>query len=310
MSAPARSPETHQPGRGLFAAATILLAGITAGSLHGGSRLSALLTGLVVAAGAALGWIAWSMWRQARRMEARLDVAHERLSRLEALAAAGLAADGVVHELKNGLTVTQGFTELALRQARTLAPDSRLGSYLQEIDQQSRRLVAQLHSFLSLSATRPPDLRRPLGDVLREVASLAAPLAHARGLAFQADLDDPSNRCVHDPGLRSALLNLVLNALDHARTSVTLRVDEAPEFLDVVVEDDGPGVPPELSAHLFEPFASAREGGIGLGLWIVREAATREGGDVVYEPAESGGARFRVRLPARSADVEAHASAC
>lgn len=294
----------------MLAAATILLAGLTAGWLHAGNALSALLIGLLVSLGTALGWLAWSMSQQARRMEARLDAAHERLSRLEGLAAAGLAADGVVHELKNGLTVTQGFTDLALRQARAVAPDSRLISYLLEIDQQSRRLVAQLHSFLRLSAARPPEVQRPLGEVLREVAALTAPLAHGRDLALLADIDQAPSLRVHDPGLRAALLNLVLNALAHARTSVTLRLDEAPGFLDVVVEDDGPGVPPELAAHLFEPFASAREGGTGLGLWIVREAAHREGGDVVYEPAESGGARFRVRLPARNADVEAHASAC
>jgi signal transduction histidine kinase len=70
-----------------------------------------------------------------------------------------------------------------------------------------------------------------------------------------------------------------------------------------VVEDDGPGVPPELAANIFQRFvrgAGDRGGSFGLGLAIVQAVAQSHGGSVTLEAGESGGARFVVRLPALS----------
>jgi signal transduction histidine kinase len=70
----------------------------------------------------------------------------------------------------------------------------------------------------------------------------------------------------------------------------------------ITVEDRGPGVPHELRDRIFEPFyrlpgASEREGGVGLGLSLVRSIAERHGGSVRCESREGGGARFVVELP-------------
>jgi signal transduction histidine kinase len=77
---------------------------------------------------------------------------------------------------------------------------------------------------------------------------------------------------------------------------------QAPITVVICVEDRGPGVPPDQRERIFEPFyrlpgASEREGGVGLGLSLVKTIAERHGGHVRCEAREGGGARFVVELP-------------
>ena len=96
------------------------------------------------------------------------------------------------------------------------------------------------------------------------------------------------------------VLNLVTNALQaagrggHVRLS-TARVDGR---VELVVEDDGPGVPPELVDRIFEPFYTTRDGGTGLGLFISYGIVERHGGTLAVDRGPLGGARFRLTLPA------------
>ena len=93
-----------------------------------------------------------------------------------------------------------------------------------------------------------------------------------------------------------------LNHLDEAAVAIT--VHHVGDAVELVVEDDGPGIPEEQRQRVFERFvrldeARARDaGGSGLGLAIVREIVTVHGGTVGIESSRLGGARFVVRLPA------------
>jgi signal transduction histidine kinase len=106
------------------------------------------------------------------------------------------------------------------------------------------------------------------------------------------------------------VLNLIENALKHTPPGTHVHVSTAVEDGDavLVVEDDGPGVPPELGPRVFERFVrGGRDGarGSGLGLSIVHSVAQSHGGTVTLESsAEASGARFIVRLPASRVDAE------
>jgi len=71
------------------------------------------------------------------------------------------------------------------------------------------------------------------------------------------------------------------------------------------VEDNGPGIPPELRERIFEPFFTTKAHGSGLGLSIVHSIVTQHGGELSVESSASGGARFVLTLPAWSAPTEA-----
>ena len=101
--------------------------------------------------------------------------------------------------------------------------------------------------------------------------------------------------------LRRALRNVLDNAGRHAHAAVIVQLHELGPVAELVISDDGPGIPPERTAEIFERFArldEARTGGaggtgLGLGLAIVR----RHGGEVVVDAAPAGGARFTITLP-------------
>jgi signal transduction histidine kinase len=98
-------------------------------------------------------------------------------------------------------------------------------------------------------------------------------------------------------------LNLVRNGIDAAGEGGTVRLDVKPASgggLDVVVSDNGPGVPEAQREQIFQPFFTTRADGTGLGLVVAREIAREHGGDVVVDDSDLGGAAFIVRLPARA----------
>lgn len=108
-----------------------------------------------------------------------------------------------------------------------------------------------------------------------------------------------------EAGLRRVLRNLGANAARHAATTVAFTVRDAGDTVEVVVDDDGPGIPPSERERVFERFvrldeARARdEGGSGLGLAIVAELVAAHSGTIDVDDGPLGGARVTVRLPSR-----------
>jgi signal transduction histidine kinase len=106
-------------------------------------------------------------------------------------------------------------------------------------------------------------------------------------------------------GLRSALDNLLRNAVQWASSKVLVRIGREKGWLVVEVEDDGPGVPLQERDRVFEPFFSKRKEGSGLGLSIVRKFAIDSGGFVFVEDGKRlKGACFVLKLPLRGRSGE------
>ena len=102
--------------------------------------------------------------------------------------------------------------------------------------------------------------------------------------------------------LESALRNLLDNALSFARSRVTVDVRREGEQVVLAVSDDGPGVPAEDVARVFDRFFTTRgdRRGTGLGLALARAVVEAHGGTIVVDSRPAEGARFVVRLPAAS----------
>jgi two-component system OmpR family sensor kinase len=163
-----------------------------------------------------------------------------------------------------------------------------------------RRLVGDLLLLARADANRqqphePIDISR----VLVEVASELGPVGDGHHLTI--DADDAMVDGARDELYRMTL-NLMENAIRHTPDGTHIRAQVTADNDEVVlmVQDDGPGVAPELRERIFERFvrgAGDRGSSSGLGLSIVRVVAEAHGGTVVFEDADPG-ARFVVRLPA------------
>jgi two-component system, OmpR family, osmolarity sensor histidine kinase EnvZ len=102
--------------------------------------------------------------------------------------------------------------------------------------------------------------------------------------------------------IKRCLTNLLSNALRHG-SKVELRASRGRTSVEITVDDDGPGIPPEKHEDVFRPFFRLDEsrnvdtGGVGLGLTIARDVARSHGGDVALAESPLGGLRVVVRLP-------------
>jgi signal transduction histidine kinase len=203
------------------------------------------------------------------------------------------------HELRTPLTSVLANLELltdVLDGERGEAAKSALRS-----SQRMRRLVADLLLLARADARRTvPHAATDLGQVVVDAAAELEPVTDGH------ELEVESEPAVVD-GARDELhrlaLNLMENAIRHTPqgTHVRARVTAAGGSVRLTVEDDGPGVPPELRERLFERFVRGEGdagGSFGLGLSIVRAVAQSHGGDVRLEDGPGGrGARFVVTLP-------------
>jgi two-component system, OmpR family, sensor kinase len=168
-----------------------------------------------------------------------------------------------------------------------------------------RRLVADLLLLARADAGRvAPHVPVDLSEIVAEAAGELEPVAGDHQISISAppgaDLDGARDE------LHRLALNLLENALRHTDpgTAVEATVERRNGQVVLAVEDDGPGIPPELRDKVFERFfrgAGDRSGSSGLGLSIVRAVAQSHDGTVeLEEPLDGRGARFVVRFPARS----------
>jgi signal transduction histidine kinase len=158
-------------------------------------------------------------------------------------------------------------------------------------------LVDDLFTYSRLEYAGPELVREPLDAtaLAREAAQTVDP---------RIVVTTPAGPVIVD-GDRAALLRVLVNLLDnavrHARDRDQLAVVDDGDSVAFIVTDDGPGIDPEALPHLFEPLFRADRtrnsatGGSGLGLAIVDRLTTAHGGSVTADAAPGGGARFTVR---------------
>lgn len=244
---------------------------------------------------------------------ARLEATRDELVRSEKLATVGRLAAGVAHEVGNPLASVVGFVEF-LRDPRGCPPDQQ-ADVLARMDRELVRIRTTLRRLLDFS--RPSPGRREAMDP-RAVAEGAAALVRFQKAAADVRIavHGAAPRVVADgEGLRQALVNLLMNAVEAGAGAVDVRLSTDGQAADgqaadgqavIAVEDDGPGIPPELAERLFEPFATTRPAGegTGLGLAISRRLVEEMGGGLTLASAPGeAGARFRLTLPLAPPDA-------
>jgi two-component system osmolarity sensor histidine kinase EnvZ len=97
--------------------------------------------------------------------------------------------------------------------------------------------------------------------------------------------------------VRRAVTNLVDNACRHARHVALAAAQLGDRFVQVTVDDDGPGIPAPQRESAFRPFETGAAGGTGLGLTIARDIVRAHGGEITLEDSPMGGLRARIQLP-------------
>jgi signal transduction histidine kinase len=230
------------------------------------------------------------------------------------LAALGLAVSKINHDLRNLLTSAQLFSE-----GLTSLPDPRVQRFAPKLMRALERAIAFCESTLSYGRVQEPAPdRKPVAveslvEEVHETLALADGrigwiVSVERGLVVDADPDQ----------LLRVLLNLSRNAVqaletrapnDPARDQVRITGRREGAVVVIEVSDTGPGIPARAREHLFEAFqTAARSGGTGLGLVIAAELVRAHGGEIRLVEGTIG-ATFRLTIPDRAVELDAHRNA-
>jgi signal transduction histidine kinase len=230
--------------------------------------------------------------RTAQLQEAQAHVLHQ-----EKMAAFGLLAAGIAHEVGNPLTSISSMVQMLQRREA----DAYTLNKLTLVSGQLKRIQTTLRELIEFS--RPASSERSrvsLADILSEALNIAKYYKRTGGRIVMPILpsDLPPLVGVRDQ-LVQVFLNLILNAIDavdrEGRIDLTVRRDD--DAVEVLVHDNGSGIRPEDAARLFQPYFTTKKHGTGLGLFVTQRLVTDHGGSVSFASGPDGGTTFRVRLP-------------
>jgi signal transduction histidine kinase len=237
-------------------------------------------------------------------MRGTLQESQRKLLEAEQHATIGRMASTISHDLRHPLTAILAYAEFLSE--RELSDDQRKDFY-QEIRIAVNRMLDEINSLLGfskeLAVVHPVHTR--IHDVIDHAIKgvKALPEFASIAISYHGDAE-----CYgwFDPGkLERVLLNLIMNAAEAVspeggRIDITCRTSD--EGTEIRVEDNGPGIPGDISDSLFQPFVSwGKEKGIGLGLTAVQNIMQQHHGTVSVERTGPDGTVFRLFCPAPAA---------
>jgi PAS domain S-box-containing protein len=215
----------------------------------------------------------------------------------------------VSHELRAPLTSIYGFAETLLRRDVVFTEDERR-TFLGYIASESRRLTAIVDALLNAARLDTGDLQVRLAptDVGAVVETAVAQVRDGNGHRFVVELPErPVEAEADREKLRQVFAILLDNAVKYSPEggTVTVAAKQNGDSVELLVSDEGPGIPRVEHERIFRKFyrgperagAGAGEGGTGLGLYIARGLVAAMGGRIWVDSAESGGSSFTVELP-------------
>jgi signal transduction histidine kinase len=231
--------------------------------------------------------------RTRQLQESQAHVLHQ-----EKMAAFGLLAAGIAHEVGNPLTSISSMVQILQRRET----DPYTLNKLALMSGQLQRIRTTLRELIEFS--RPASNQRgrvSLVEILDEALNIAKYYKRTRGRIASPVVppDLPPLVGVRDQ-LVQVFLNLILNAIDATDRDgkIELSVSRLPgDVVEVTVRDNGCGITSEQAVRLFQPYFTTKRHGTGLGLFVTRQMVTAHGGTVEFESVSGAGTSFRVRLP-------------
>jgi two-component system C4-dicarboxylate transport sensor histidine kinase DctB len=238
--------------------------------------------------------------RERERADRRYRSAREELAQANRLGSIGQITAGVAHEINQPVAAIRTFAENAgtfLDQARPERARANLGLIV-ELTARIGAITAELRGFARRGA--PAIDAVEIAPVIDGALLLIGDRIRAVGAAIEREGEQAGIRVVADRvRLEQIVINLLQNALDalEGRTEPMMRISVVyGDRVTVEIDDNGPGILPDISDQLFTPFVTGKPDGLGLGLGIARDIAREFGGDLDRVASTLGGTAFRITL--------------
>jgi signal transduction histidine kinase len=231
------------------------------------------------------------------------------LAQKERLASLGQASAEFVHDLGNPLTIVWGYVQLLARKLEQSengsAPQTAASVKELKIIEQNVRLCRELLTMWQSYGSSDALSRKAISvsAILQEVLKTTAPMATQAGVELQTDIcDDPCTLAGDAVQIKRGIQNVIINAIQaSAETKGSVRVSCTRKdfYVDLRVEDNGPGIAEGQMNKIFDPYFTTKQAksGTGLGLYISKKVVEDHNGSIKAESTPGAGSTFTIRLP-------------
>lgn len=238
------------------------------------------------------------LYAELREYVKQVEESQRALLQAEKMAAAGRLSASIAHEINNPLQSVQNCLHLAGRED---LPEEQRSDYFELAKTELNRLMSTVQRMLDFyrpGAITPNEV--DLQGILQHVMNLMSKQFEKEKILVKVDVAEnlPAVVAVGSQ-IQQVLINLLLNSLDAmpAGGEIQIRAHAVKGGVEILVQDNGPGIPDERLPHIFEPFFSTKDGGTGLGLTVSYNIVTAHGGTLELVSNNRPGACFRVYLP-------------
>ncbi len=238
------------------------------------------------------------LYAELREYVKQVEESQQALLRAEKMATAGRLSVSIAHEVNNPLQSVQNCLHLAGREDMS---EEQRTEYFELAKTELNRLMSTVQKMLDFyrpGAVKPTEV--DLRDILQYVLNLMSKQLEKQNVQVQLDLDKKLPKIIAvGTQIQQVLINMILNSVDAnpdgGNVQITARAVK--DGVELLVQDNGPGIPDDRIPHIFEPFYSTKDGGTGLGLTVSYNIITAHGGTIELASNNGPGACFRIYLP-------------
>ena len=265
-----------------------------------------LWTALVLAT-VFIGGYTWSVAEEARRLRDAVAATQLALAREQRVSAVGALAAAAAHELGSPLATIAVVARELVRDLPAESPHSEDAQLLLSQSERCRQILAQLaHHPAEEGAS--PYTRLPISALVEAAGALYHDPRVRLIFATTGEPADAEPLVRRSPEIMHGLNNLIQNAVQFARSEVSVTIHWDKASVTVEVADDGPGFPANLIGRLGEPYLSTRAGDanhMGLGIFIAQSLLERSGAELVFDNLAEGGAHVVISWQRANLEAEA-----
>lgn len=231
-------------------------------------------------------------------MQSALAHTQDQLTRTAKLAVVGEMAAAMSHEVRTPLGIMRSSADVLAREPH-LSQDGR--EVLGFIVSETERLNKLVSGLIDAARPRPPNkVVMDLVAHLQHVIALLRQQAEEKQIVITLDVSDSLKIFADQDQITQVLMNLLVNAIQilPAHGNIAIHLHKAEDgFCLLSIADDGPGIPADMQARIFESFFTQRAGGVGLGLAVVKQILNTHQAEITYTESQWHGAQFNIRMP-------------